>query len=275
MDNSVKKWMIRAGAFLILFGFFIPSMAVSCSAYGVTQKQSFSMSTAASQMDQGVLYLVLVGVLITLSLSFITSRNSQQRYLFIFGEGGGLALGALSILIAVSSIYSQIQEIGFGALSPSVEPGFFVLIFGYVIAGIGIILELFSPSQNDYIPEVYEDLLDVAPTDMPVHEYIPPSLPMPSPSGAARLELVRGNAPQRVALSSDFSIGRSRQSHCVVNDLRVSRTHVRIREAQGAWFVQDQNSASGTYVNGSRVQAQRLNNGDEIQVGDTVFRFKK
>lgn len=99
-----------------------------------------------------------------------------------------------------------------------------------------------------------------------------------SPKGlvqAPLLELLSGNAPASVSiLNSDFGIGRSSQNDYVVKDSKVSRVHARIREAQGAWFIQDQNSASGTFVNGKRVQAQRLNDGDAVRIGDTTFKFR-
>jgi hypothetical protein len=39
----------------------------------------------------------------------------------------------------------------------------------------------------------------------------------------------------------------------------------------GAWFVQDLGSAAGTFVNGQRIQATRLNPGDQIQVGTSIL----
>lgn len=268
MDNSVKKWLVRAGSFLILFGFFIPSMAVSCTVLGMTQEQSFSMSTAASQTNQGILYLVLVGVLITLVFSFLLPRTNQQRTFFIFGEGGGLGLGALSILISIMTLFSQMQQLG---LKPMVKPGLFVLLLGYGLAGFGVILEFLEPARR-YQPK-YNPPPDFA-IASPVPDYAHPP-PMSPPGGKPRLELISGNAPPLTAISnSDFHIGRGSQNHCPVNDPQVSRLHIRIRGTQGSWFIQDQNSASGTFVNDKRIQAQRLNDGDQIRIGETTFRFR-
>ncbi|MDD2920802.1 MAG: FHA domain-containing protein [Anaerolineales bacterium] len=262
MDNSIKKWLVRAGSFLILFGFFIPSMAVSC----VGQEQSFSMNTAASQLNQGVLYLVLAGALIAIVFSFLVARTNQQRYLFIFGEGGGLGLGILGILISVATLYSQMQQLG---LEFKIKAGFFVLFLGYCAAGFGIILELFEPARKDTRPQYGAPTPNFAP---PV--YSPPP-PIHQPSAAPRLELVSGNAPRSVPISNpDFHIGRSSQNDCPINDPQISRVHVRIRGAQGSWFIQDQESAGGTFVNGKRIQAQRLNDGDEVCIGETTFRFR-
>ncbi len=57
-------------------------------------------------------------------------------------------------------------------------------------------------------------------------------------------------------------------------DAAVEPQHARLRHAQAAWFIQDQNSATGTFVNGQRVTATRLNAGDRITVGDTAMIFQ-
>ena len=271
MDHSVKKWLVRAGSFLILFGFFIPSMAVSCSAFGMTQEQSFSMSTVASQFQQGILYLVLLGAFAAIVFSFIPPQGKQQRLAFIFGEGVGLGLGVLSILIAIMSLSGQITQLG---LEFKVKPGFFILLFGYGVAGFGVMMDLIQPAHDNYSPQYnYDPSPDLMPFP-PAPNYDPPPQ-MPFAGGGPRLELVNGYAPPVVVISNtDFHVGRSNQNHLSLNDSQVSRAHIRIRFAQGSWFVQDQNSTGGTFVNGKRTSAQRLNDGDQIRIGETTFRFR-
>lgn len=273
MDNSVKKWLVRAGSLFILFGFFVPSMAVSCSAFGMSQEQSFSMSTAASELDQGILYLVIIGILATIVLSFLIARNNQQKVFFILGEAVGLGLGIFSILVSLISLSSQIGELAQIGIDFKVKPGFFLLIFGYGLAGFGVIID-FLESPRRSVSFQHSPQPNYAPISPPVVDYAAPP-PIYAGSSSPRLELVSGNAPGLVPITTpDFHIGRSSQNHCVVGDTQVSRTHVRIREAQGVWFIQDQNSSSGTFVNGSQIQAQRLNDGDQIRIGQTTFRFR-
>jgi pSer/pThr/pTyr-binding forkhead associated (FHA) protein len=69
-------------------------------------------------------------------------------------------------------------------------------------------------------------------------------------------------------------IGRGAGNHLQLADLKASRQHARLRFAQGMWFIQDQNSSGGTFVNGQRIQATRLNPGDQITIGDTAFIFR-
>ena len=72
------------------------------------------------------------------------------------------------------------------------------------------------------------------------------------------------------------SIGRSKTSDIIINDLSVSRNHcVLLRRAAG-WFISDVGSMTGTYVNGVRVhgRAQVLVD-DVITVGSTEYQLKR
>ena len=72
----------------------------------------------------------------------------------------------------------------------------------------------------------------------------------------------------------DLVIGRS-GADLDVDDRGVSRRHARIsRGTDGAWTLVDLGSTNGTFLNGARVRAARLEDGDEIRVGAaTSFRF--
>ncbi len=72
----------------------------------------------------------------------------------------------------------------------------------------------------------------------------------------------------------DLVIGRS-GADLDVDDRGVSRRHARIsRGTDGAWTLTDLGSTNGTFLNGTRVRAARLQDGDEIRVGAvTAFRF--
>jgi Inner membrane component of T3SS, cytoplasmic domain len=71
-----------------------------------------------------------------------------------------------------------------------------------------------------------------------------------------------------------ITIGRSRESDVFLEDLAVSRTHTTInRQANGRYLVRDENSANGTLVNGQRINEHLLEDGDKIQVGQTLLVF--
>ena len=81
-------------------------------------------------------------------------------------------------------------------------------------------------------------------------------------------------AGQRTILvQTDTLFGRSTQCDVQIYDPKVSRQHFIIRYGEGAFFLQDQDSSRGTMINGEPVTAQRLQNGDRIELGDSLLIF--
>jgi pSer/pThr/pTyr-binding forkhead associated (FHA) protein len=79
---------------------------------------------------------------------------------------------------------------------------------------------------------------------------------------------------RRVPLLSDnILIGRSPRCDIQIPDRSISREHARIRYYEGRWFIQDQQSAAGIIVNGKKMLAGPLQDGDIIQLGETRLRF--
>lgn len=99
------------------------------------------------------------------------------------------------------------------------------------------------------------------------------------PNGAQRLGMIvvrEGKEPGRTfdARKERITIGRSRDSDIMLEDLAVSRLHTTIlHDGSGHYLLHDEGSANGTYVNGQRVGEHPLEEGDEIQVGQTVLAF--
>jgi pSer/pThr/pTyr-binding forkhead associated (FHA) protein len=99
------------------------------------------------------------------------------------------------------------------------------------------------------------------------------------PGGSQRLGVLvvrQGKEPGReFEIRSDrMTIGRSRDSDIFLEDLAVSRLHTTVgRDNAGNYVIRDENSANGTYVNNQRITEQPLEEGDEIQVGQSVLAF--
>ena len=70
-------------------------------------------------------------------------------------------------------------------------------------------------------------------------------------------------------------LGRSQACDVRISAANVSRQHAKIRYAQGQYFLQDQDSALGTRVNGRAVRATALQDGDTITIGECTFRFRR
>jgi pSer/pThr/pTyr-binding forkhead associated (FHA) protein len=87
--------------------------------------------------------------------------------------------------------------------------------------------------------------------------------------GQALLLVKRGpNAGSTFLLENELTTtGRRPDSDVFLDDVTVSRRHARIERRSGSFFVQDDGSLNGTYVNGERVEQTKLASGDEIQIG--------
>jgi serine phosphatase RsbU (regulator of sigma subunit) len=79
---------------------------------------------------------------------------------------------------------------------------------------------------------------------------------------------VQGNEQRSIVLNrTPFSVGRKVDKDLVIPDPRVSRDHAMIVAENGDFFVVDQGSKHGTFVNGERVQRQRLQRNDRLEFG--------
>jgi Nif-specific regulatory protein len=73
--------------------------------------------------------------------------------------------------------------------------------------------------------------------------------------------------------SGEIAIGRDTANLLSIPDASLSRRHCLIRREGDDWFIEDLESRNGTFVNGQVVKQVRLQHGDKIAVGDSVFRF--
>jgi Nif-specific regulatory protein len=76
-----------------------------------------------------------------------------------------------------------------------------------------------------------------------------------------------------VELHDGMTAGRHEQNGLVLDDSKVSRQHASFVASGGRWSVQDLGSTHGTFVNGTRVSACKLVDGDRVQVGQVLLTF--
>ncbi|MFU8805361.1 MAG: diguanylate cyclase [Bradymonadaceae bacterium] len=68
------------------------------------------------------------------------------------------------------------------------------------------------------------------------------------------------------------TVGRSSKADMHVNDLGISRAHARLQARGEDIFIEDLQSANGTYLNGDRLlRQQQLCDGDKITLGSTTI----
>ena len=73
---------------------------------------------------------------------------------------------------------------------------------------------------------------------------------------------------------SPTRVGRGADSQIVLEGDSVSRRHAHLERRAGAWYVVDDGSTNGTYVNEEQIsREQLLNNGDRIKVGPSILKF--
>lgn len=102
-----------------------------------------------------------------------------------------------------------------------------------------------------------------------------------SRSGIGRLSVLESpedepQAGSTIALGPINSIGRNVNNTIYVEDDFVSATHAMLTFRGRSWFVEDQGSTNGTYVNGHRIDRPvALSFGDELTVGRVRMRLER
>jgi hypothetical protein len=70
-----------------------------------------------------------------------------------------------------------------------------------------------------------------------------------------------------------MSIGRRPDSDVFLDDITVSRDHAVMVRRGDDWHLDDCGSLNGTYVNRGRIESQKLQEGDEVQIGKYKLTF--
>lgn len=80
---------------------------------------------------------------------------------------------------------------------------------------------------------------------------------------------------ERFDLFGGLSIGRSTDADIRIEDRFASGVHARVYSRGANYYVEDMNSTNGTFLNGGRLNGEaKLNDLDELRIGDTEFRFE-
>ncbi len=88
------------------------------------------------------------------------------------------------------------------------------------------------------------------------------------------LVFVQGDEQRTIVLDhTPFTVGRKVDKDLVIADPRVSRDHASIVSENGKFYVADQGSKHGTFVNGIRVERKELEPNDRLEFGirDSVY----
>ena len=80
-------------------------------------------------------------------------------------------------------------------------------------------------------------------------------------------------APEVPIPPAGVTFGRAPDCDLPIQEGSVSGHHGSLRFEGGRWWLHDNNSSNGSFVNGQRIADSPLNNGDTLQFGDVQVRF--
>ena len=283
------KWLLRIASLLIVLGFFMPAVLVSCNSElsdltGLDASQSMSLVDIADFADQPILYLIPVLAIVAVILSFLQDANRSQAIGFLWAQLVIIILQLLILIITIVTIRQNVRNYTLDTVTVTPTFGTFIIVGAGVLYLLSWLYQKNLISSSPPINGPSNERQDFLPID-----YLPPPPAPPSyqpisvednawqqvPS-QPYLVVISGNFPIRnVQISNDnFSIGRASTNQVHLTDPSVSRIHAVFRYSQNMWFLQDQESSGGTYVNGVRIDAVKLGDNDEIGIGPYRFRFQ-
>lgn len=91
----------------------------------------------------------------------------------------------------------------------------------------------------------------------------------------ALLEVLRGEVPEKMHFlrQRSYTLGRARTNDLCLSEPSVSKSHARIVWEDGHFFIEDDESRHGVYVNGVRVERSPLTAGTQVQLGNLSLGF--
>jgi len=277
MDRG--RWLVRVGMLVLVLGFFMPTMLVSCSGISGFEK-SFSLADLASQTENPIIYLVLISAIVAFIATFWSYFRSDDIKTSLYIQIGSVVTGLVVLLISFLALSNEIQQNSYNLIEVKPDFGAFVLGSGLILFGFGwkeqwSHLDLKEESQKVNSPDWRgASINDSLGLDRPRSRIDEENNGVIGQT--ARLEPAKGILSQHsIKVDFDnFTIGRGSDNNLVIPDTNVSRHHARLRFSDGAWFIQDCDSKGGIMVNGELVPAARLNTGDKIDIVGNILIFR-
>lgn len=104
---------------------------------------------------------------------------------------------------------------------------------------------------------------------------------MQSGQDSSSIKLVAMNAPEHFELVIDGNnvlLGKKQElvDKVIPFNRMISRKHCRITRVNGIYYINDEGSANGTFVNGTKLnpgQKMQINRGDIIRLADSDFQI--
>ena len=147
-------------------------------------------------------------------------------------------------------------------------------------SGIVRLVNNISIETNERLAQFMQDLCNNSLSLDDVYNRLSNGVPFGSDAEGI-IKLVALNAPGRfeVLIDSDnLLIGKVQEmvDRVITFNKAISRKHCRITRVNGVYFISDEGSTNGTFVNGTRVpqgQYCRINRGDIVRLADSDFQI--
>ncbi len=262
------------GAGLIAIAFGLADVAV---AIGVWQTRSWSWRAAL--VEGGVLaFIALVAALLTLTKAWLALVVLHLAVgLFFPGlliVGLAQAIGVWYLLLpATVEAFRQGGGASPGGWGVPVTPGQGGIDFGgSTVPDVTGVPESWGAAPIP--PTVRDTPAAAAVSGVPIDKTRPLHEPSPVVGWLVVRSGPRASDQLKLRVGSN-TIGRDgRKAHLVVEDPSVSGEHAKVRFENGVFVIYDLASTNGTYVNGHRVEKQRLMDNDLIRLGRMECVFK-
>ncbi|SFG36775.1 FHA domain-containing protein [Desulfotomaculum arcticum] len=143
-----------------------------------------------------------------------------------------------------------------------------------VAPGEMVIKSYFDEEEND-VEEESAPVSEATMQYVPIKGEFAPSA-RELPEAAASLEVLEGPlSGRRYQVEGNLAvIGRKESCDIFLPDESISRRHALISRVGRQFYIKDQASTNGTYINGARVEQEELMPGDMIKIGRILLRFR-
>ena len=75
--------------------------------------------------------------------------------------------------------------------------------------------------------------------------------------------------------ANELIIGRGEKATLTLDSEEVSRSHAKLTRNEGEYTIEDMESRNGIVLNGLKVHAAVLRDGDQVQLGDVVLSYRE
>ena len=88
------------------------------------------------------------------------------------------------------------------------------------------------------------------------------------------IRIIEGSQIVDVPIINNFTLGRGVDNDYTTKDLAVSKRHFQIIDNGEEFFIVDQKSSNGTFINGKKIKRAVIKKGDIISIGEAGIRIE-